>query len=76
MMTIAIVTLLSGVLIFILCLPLICRKIPMNSVYGIRIPAAFESEQRWYDINAYGGRRLAAWSWLVMVAGIAGFHAK
>jgi hypothetical protein len=37
----------------------------MNGAYGIRIPAAFESEQRWYDINAYGGRKLAGWSWLV-----------
>ena len=59
MTTIALVTLLSGILIFILSLPLISRKIPMNGGYGIRIPAAFESEQRWYDINAYGGRQLA-----------------
>ena len=45
----------------------------MNGVYGIRIPAAFESEQRWYDINAYGGRQLAIWSWLITVTGVVGF---
>ncbi|MDB6110898.1 MAG: hypothetical protein JWR69_2648 [Pedosphaera sp.] len=73
MTTIAITILLSGILIFILSLPLINRKVPMNGGYGIRIPAAFESEQRWYDINAYGGRRLAAWSWLIMTAGAVGF---
>jgi hypothetical protein len=73
MTAIAIVTLLSGILIFLLCLPLIFRKVPMNRSYGIRIPAAFESEQRWYDINAYGGRRLAAWSWLITVTGMTGF---
>jgi hypothetical protein len=73
MSAIAIVTLFSGILIFVLSLPLISRKIPMNGGYGIRIPAAFESEQRWYDINAYGGRQLAAWSWLITVAGTVGF---
>ena len=45
----------------------------MNGVYGIRIPAAFESKQRWYDINAYGGRQLAAWSRLITGAGVTGF---
>lgn len=73
MTAIAIVTLLSGILVFLLSLPLIFRKVPMNRSYGIRIPSAFESEQRWYDINAYGGRRLAAWSWLITVTGVAGF---
>jgi uncharacterized membrane protein len=39
-------------------LPLIQRKVKMNPWYGIRIPAAFESEQRWLEINEYGGRLL------------------
>jgi hypothetical protein len=51
---------LFGVLLFGLSLPLVLRKVPMNDLYGIRIPAALESEQRWYDINAYGGRQFAA----------------
>lgn len=73
MTTIAIVTLLSGILMFVLSLPLISRQIPMNGGYGIRIPAAFESEQRWYDINAYGGRQFARWSWLITATGVVGF---
>ena len=73
MTAIAIITVLSGIVIFVLSLPLISRNIPMNGAYGIRIPAAFESEQRWYDINAYGGRRFAAWSWVIVAAGIVGF---
>jgi hypothetical protein len=73
MTAIAIVTLITGVLIFVLCLPLIGRQIEMNNAYGIRIKAAFESEQRWYDINAFGGRQMAAWSFLIMATGIAGF---
>jgi hypothetical protein len=63
----------TGLVIFFISLPLIYRKVPMNGFYGIRIPAAFKSEQNWYDINAYSGRKMAAWSWLITVAGIAGF---
>src|SRR5687767_14650597 len=73
MATIALTILISGLLIFLICLPLIYRKVPMNSTYGIRIAAAFKSEQRWCDINAYGGRCLAAWSWLIIATGAAGF---
>jgi uncharacterized membrane protein len=61
-----------GLLIFSISLPLIFRMVPMNPVYGIRIRASFESDKRWYDINAYGGRQLAMWSWLPVVAGVAG----
>jgi hypothetical protein len=53
-----------------LSVPLIRRKIPMNDWYGMRIPAAFESDERWYEINAYGGRILLGWG--VGVALIAG----
>jgi SdpI/YfhL protein family len=70
---VALSTLSTGLVILFISLPLIYRKIPMNHLYGIRIPAAFESEQHWYDINAYGGRKLAAWSWLITAAGVVGF---
>ena len=42
-----------GVIIFIISLPLMLRKVPMNQTYGIRIKAAFKSEASWYEINAY-----------------------
>jgi hypothetical protein len=73
MTAIATATLITGLLIFLISLPLIYRRIPRNGVYGIRIPAAFESDQRWYDINAYGGRLLARWSWVIVAAGVCGF---
>ena len=73
MITEAIAILATGLALFFISLPLIFRKVPMNSIYGIRIPAAFESEQRWYDINAYGGRQLAAWSWAIIIVGAIGF---
>ncbi|NJD56259.1 MAG: SdpI family protein [Nitrospirae bacterium] len=40
---------------------MIRRWITMNPFYGFRIAAAFESEQRWYDSNAYGGRMFFRW---------------
>src|SRR5690348_4793778 len=73
MLAVAITILLTGLLIFLMCLPLIRRKVPMNDSYGIRIAAAFESEERWYDINAYGGRQLAVGSVFIIVAGVIGF---
>jgi uncharacterized membrane protein len=62
-----------GLLIYFLSLPLAYRKVPMNQLYGIRIPASFESKERWYDINAYGGRQMAGWAWLIVAASILGF---
>jgi hypothetical protein len=73
MTAIAIATLLTGLVTMVLCLPLINRQVPRNDLYGIRIAAAFESDQRWYDINAYGGRLMAKWSSLIVAAGICGF---
>lgn len=52
----AITHFLAGVVMIAVSLPLIKRKIKMNYWYGIRIPAAFESEERWLEINEYGGR--------------------
>jgi hypothetical protein len=72
MTTVAITILLSGVLIFLLSLPMIYRKVPMNHFYGVRIPAAFESDQRWYDINAYGGRLMAIGALPIVGAGVTG----
>jgi hypothetical protein len=72
MKTLAVLVLVSGVLIVLVSLPLIYRKVPMNALWGIRIRPAFESEERWYAINAYGGRQLARWAGLIIAAGVAG----
>jgi hypothetical protein len=63
----------AGILCFALALPLILRKVPMNDLYGFRIKAAFESQQRWFDVNAHGGRQMATWSWLLVACGVAVF---
>ena len=70
--TVAVTMLLTGAAIFALSVPLIYRKAPMNHFYGIRLRESFESKEQWYDINSYGGRKLAIWSWVIMVTGCVG----
>ena len=55
----------------IAAIPLIKRKVPMNHLYGIRIPAAFKSQAHWYTINAYGGKQLLYWSIPALCIGLA-----
>ncbi len=50
-----------------IAVPLIRRKVKMNRWYGVRIPAAFESEEAWFDINHYGGRLLFVWALAIAV---------
>ncbi len=49
-----------GALLVALAIPLIRRIVRPNRVYGIRIPAAFASEEAWYRINRHGGFCLLA----------------
>lgn len=63
-----------GLLMAALSLPLWLRLVPMNPVYGVRLPSTFVSDQRWYDVNAVFGRHLFCWSLTVIAAGIAGFY--
>ncbi len=68
----AISHLIAGLLIVIVSIPLVLGKIGRNRWYGIRIPAAFESEARWREINAYGGRLFLRWGILVTLIGLTG----
>jgi tRNA A-37 threonylcarbamoyl transferase component Bud32 len=64
---------LYGALFFSFGLPLWLRMAPMNSFYGAQFRESFESEERWYEINAYLGVRVMRWSLLIAATGIAGF---
>ena len=44
----------------------------MNPWYGVRIPAAFESEARWRQINLHGGRLLLIWGIVIGVMALVG----
>lgn len=48
-------------------IPFMQRKIGMNALAGIRIPATMNDPQLWYDANAYGGRLMV---WIGVVTGL------
>jgi tRNA A-37 threonylcarbamoyl transferase component Bud32 len=63
-----------GLLFFALSLPLWLRLVPINPLYGVRLPSTMTSIARWFDVNAHFGKHLFTWSLLVIGAGIAGFY--
>ncbi len=56
-----------GLLVIALSVPLARNKVKMNPWYGIRIPEAFKSEERWYEINRYGGRLMLWWGLCIVI---------
>lgn len=54
----------------VLALPLARRHVPMNLWYGVRIRQAYLSDDAWFDINEFGGRRLLWWALAPAIAGI------
>jgi len=58
-------------LIIGISIPLYLGKVKKNRWYGVRIPKAFTSDDNWYKINRYGGKRMIIWSIPLAVLGIA-----
>ena len=65
-----------GLLLTAFSVPLVLRRVPMNRAYGIRIPEAFSSDARWYDINAYGGRLFLGYGLLLALFGLLARHSE
>lgn len=57
----------------VVSVPLMKGYVKMNGWYGIRIKKAFKSDENWYKINAYGGKRFIIWSLLLVITGVASF---
>ena len=64
-----IVNLIIGLLVIGISIPLVLRKIPMNHWYGVRLPKAFQSDENWYAINAYGGKWMIGCGVILVVSG-------
>ena len=61
---------LAGLLCIAVSLPLIRGKIGRNSIYGIRLPQSFQSDEAWFAINRFGGKRIVIWSVPMVAVGI------
>jgi hypothetical protein len=68
-LTIGLSWLLTGTLSLLVSLPLIKRKIPRNSFYGMRFPQFYQSEEAWLKINTFGGKQMLQWSLLLIASG-------
>ncbi|MEM9555607.1 MAG: SdpI family protein [Acidobacteriota bacterium] len=64
----AVSNLFTACIVAALSWPLARRRIAMNRWYGVRFAKSYASDEAWYAINEYGGRRLLLWS--VPVAGL------
>jgi uncharacterized membrane protein len=73
---VAIVHLIVATIIMVSALPLVAGRVKMNPWYGVRIPEAFVSDQRWFEINRYGGRLLLFWGAALEATAIFGAFIK
>jgi hypothetical protein len=64
---------LTGLLCFLLSLPLIRGQVGRNSFYGARFPESFQSDEAWFAINRHGGKQLAISSIPLVVIGLISF---
>ncbi|MFO1500019.1 MAG: SdpI family protein [Verrucomicrobiota bacterium] len=57
MTTLLILYFASGLLLNVVCLPLLAQKIPPNPLYGFRIQATLGNRAVWYAANRFAARR-------------------
>lgn len=63
----------TGLLCIGLAIPLVRGSVGRNSLYGVRFPESFQSEEAWLAINRYGGQRMILWSIPIMASGLTSF---
>ena len=66
-MMLALLDISVAVLTIAVSIPLLKDKIKMNWWYGVRFPKSFKSDENWYAMNRYGGKRLIFWSVVLIV---------
>lgn len=60
----------SGALMVALGIPLMRRRVPPNSWFGLRVPATFADEQVWYEANEVSGRDLTRLGIVIVAAAL------
>lgn len=75
-MTIGVSWTVAGLIIIGLAIPLVLRRIGPNNLYGIRLPQSLQSEDAWYAINSFGGKRMIVWAAPILLVGFATFFLR
>ena len=60
-----------GLLCLGLAIPLARGRVRRNLLYGVRFAESLRSDEEWFEINRYGGRRMIVWSLPLIAVGIA-----
>jgi hypothetical protein len=63
----------AGLLCLGLAIPLIRGRVHPNRLYGVRFPQSFQSNEAWFAINRFGGKRLAMGSIPLILVGVVSF---
>jgi len=72
-LTIGISWTLVGFICVAAAIPLVRGRVGRNSLYGVRFPQSFQSDDAWYAINRFGGQRLIVWAVPMIAVGIVSF---
>ena len=59
---------LVGIVFIIISIPLIKRKIKINSLYGVRLPGTMKDEKIWYEVNEKSAKYLLVLGVVIIVA--------
>lgn len=58
---------LTGIVFSGLAIPLIRKKVKINSWYGIRIPQTMDNEKVWYQVNEIMGKYIFVFGMLISI---------
>lgn len=57
----------AGILFVVLAIPMITRRVPPNSWYGVRTTETLGDDRIWYEVNAKSG-----WGFLILGVALTG----
>ena len=60
----------TGIVLILVCIPLLHDRVKPNAFYGMRLKKAFESEENWYKINRRGAQLFIGWGGILMGLGV------
>lgn len=63
----------AGLLSVALAMPLVRGQVGRNSLYGARFPESFQSDDAWFAINRFAGKRMIIWSMPIIILGVIAF---
>lgn len=70
-LTLGLIWTLAGLLIGASAIALVRGRIRPNRFYGVKFRECYQSDEAWFAINRFGGKRLLLWSVPLVLLGLA-----